>query len=62
MFKYKDETYLKPSSFKSKPCILGIGNGVLLILLLSSLKSEMKRMVPFLSGTINVGASHSELF
>ena len=53
---------MKPSNFKSKSCILGIGNGFLLILLLSSLKSEMKRTVPFFLGIINVGAAHSELF
>ena len=60
MFKYKDEAYLKPSSFKSNSCILGIGNGFLLILLLSSLKSEMKQTVPFFLEIINVGAAHSE--
>ena len=61
MFKYKDEAYLKPSSFKSKSCILGIGNGFLLILLLSSLKSEMKRTVTFFLGIKNIDAAHSEL-
>ena len=61
MFKSKDEAYLKSSSFKSKSCILGIGNGFLLILFFSSLKSEMKQTVSFLWGIINVGAAHSEL-
>ena len=62
MFKSKDEAYLEPSSFKSKSCILGIGNGFLLIFLFSFLKSEMKRTVPFFLGIIIVGAAHSELF
>ena len=65
MFKSKDEAYLKPSNFKSKSCILGIGNGFLLILLLKSLKSlksEMKRTVPLYQGIKKVGAVHSELF
>ena len=47
MYQFKDESYLKPSSFKSKSCILGIGNGFYLILLLSSLKSDMKQTVWF---------------
>ena len=47
---------------KVNPCILGIGNGFLFILLFSSLKSEMKQIVPFFLGIINVGASHSKLF
>ena len=62
MFKSKEEVYLKRSSFKSKSCILEIGNGFLLILLLSSLNSEMKQAVPFLLGIINVGTAHEELF
>ena len=53
---------MKPSTFKSKSCILGIGNGFPLILLFSCLKSEMKLKAPFFLGIINVGASHSELF
>ena len=57
MFKSKDEAYLKPPSLKSKSCILGIGNGSLLILLLNPLKSEMKQTVPFFLGTINVSAA-----
>ena len=52
---------MKPSSFKSKSCIFGIGDSLLLILF-KSLKSEMKQTVPFLLGVINVGAAHSELF
>ena len=62
MYKSKDEAYLKPSSFKNKSCILGTGNCFLLILLLSSLKLEMERTVPFFLDIINVGAVHSELF
>ena len=62
MFEYKDEACLKPSSFKSKSCILGMVNGFLLILLLSSLKSDMKRTVAFFLEILNVGAAHSELF
>ena len=45
MFKSKDEAYLKPSKFKSESCILGIGNDFLLILLISSLKSEMYQTI-----------------
>ena len=62
MFKSKDEAYLKPSNFKSKSCVLGIENGLLLILLLSSLNSEMKQTVPSFLDIIHVGAGHSELF
>ena len=62
MFKSKDEVYLKPSSFTNKSCILGLGNGFLLIPLLSSLKSEMKQTVPFFLGIINAGAVHSDFF
>ena len=62
MFKSDDEAYSKSFSFKSKYCILGIGNGLLLILLLSSIKSEMKQTVQFFLGIINVRAIHSELF
>ena len=39
-----------------------MGNGLLIILLLSSLKSEMKQPIPFILGVINVGAAGSELF
>ena len=62
MFKSREVAYLKPSSFNNKSCILGIGNGLRLIRLFSSLKSEIKRTVPFFFGIINVGAAHSELF
>ena len=61
MFKSKDEMYLKPSNLKSKSYILGMENGYLLILLLSSLKSEMKQIVPLFFGIINVGATYSEV-
>ena len=60
-FKSKDEAYLKHSSFKSKSYILRIGNGFFLILLLSTLKSEMKRSIPLFLGLINVGTVHSEI-
>ena len=53
---------MKPSSFKSKSYILGIGNGFLLILLFNFLKSEMKQAIPLFMGIINVGAGHSDLF
>ena len=53
---------MKPSNFNNKSCILGIVKGFLLILLFSSLKSEMKRTVPFCSVIIKVGAAHLELF
>ena len=53
---------MKHSSFKSKSCILGIGHDIILILLLGSLKSEMKQAVVFFLGIINVGAAHSKLF
>ena len=53
---------MKPSSFSSQSCILGIGNGFLLILLLSSLKLEMKRTVPFFLGIIKARAAQLELF
>ena len=59
MFTSKDEAYLKPSNFQIESCILGIGNGFLLILLLSSLKSEMKQTDQFFLGIIDVGAAHS---
>ena len=62
MFISKDETYLKHSSFKSKYYIFGVGNGFFLILLLSSLKSEMKQTVPLSLGIVNVDAAHSELY
>ena len=53
---------LKSSRFKSKSYIAGIGYGFLLILLLSSQKSEMKQIFPFSLGIINVDVTHSELF
>ena len=53
---------MKPPNFKSKSCILGKGNGILLVLLLSSLKSEMKQTFSFFLGIINVGTAYSELF
>lgn len=52
--------YLKPSSLSNKSCILGIGNGLRLIRLFSSRKSEINRTVPSFLGMINVGAAHSE--
>jgi hypothetical protein len=62
MFKSKDVTYLKPSSFSNKSCILGIGNGFCLIRLFSSRKSDINLTVPFFFGMMNVGAAHSERF
>ena len=62
MFKSSEVAYLEPSNFSNKSCILGIEKGFLLILLLSSLKSEMKRTVPFISGIIKVGATYLILF
>ena len=62
MFKSSEVAYLRPSNFNNKSCIFGIDEGFLLILLLSSLKSEMKWLVPFFLGIIKVGASHSELY
>ena len=53
---------MKPSSFKSKSYILGIGNDFILILLSSDLKSKMKQRFLFSLGIINVGAAHFELF
>ena len=58
MFKSKEEVYLKPSSIKRKFSFLGIGNDFRLILLFSTLKSEMKRTVLFFLEIINVGAAH----
>ena len=62
MFKSKGEAHLKPSTFKSKSCILGMGNGFLLILLLSSLKSGMIHTVLVFLEIIYVGATHSKSF
>ena len=62
MFRSSDVATLKPSYFDYKYCILGIGKGILLILLFSSLKSEMKRTVLYFLGMIKVGASHLDLF
>ena len=47
MLESSDIPYIKPSNFNNKSNILGIGKDFLLILLFSSLKSEMKRTVPF---------------
>jgi hypothetical protein len=55
-------TYLKPSSFYSRSCILGIGNGFRFIRLFSSRKSDMNLTLPFFLGMMNVGAAHSERF
>jgi hypothetical protein len=52
--------YLKPFSFSSKSCILGIGYGFRIIRLFSSRKSDMNLTVPFFLGMMNVGASHSD--
>ena len=49
-------------NFKSKSCIFGMRKGFLSICFFSSLKSEMKRTVPYFLGMIKVGAGHSELF
>ncbi len=51
---------MKPSSSCSVVLILGIGNGLLIILLLSSLKSDMVRTVISFLGIMNVGAAHSD--
>ena len=48
-------------NFNNISCIFGIGNGLRLILLFHSLKSEMNLTVPFFLGIIKVGAAHSEL-
>ena len=55
MLESSDIPYIKPSNFNNKSNILGIGKDFLLILLFSSLKSEMKRTVPFFWGIIKVG-------
>ena len=60
MFRSNEVAYLKPSSLSKRSCIFGMGKGFLLILLFSSLKSDMKRTVPFFLGIIKVGAAHSE--
>ena len=62
MIKSCDVVYLKCSNFNDKSYIFGIGKGFLLILLLSSLKSEMKQTVPFFWGITNLEASNLELF
>ena len=62
MFKSSEVAYLKRSNFDDKSFILGIGKGSLLSLLLSSLKSEMKQIVPFSKGIIKFGDVHLELF
>ena len=61
MFKSREVAYLKPSSFNNKSCILGIGNGLRLIRLFSSLKSEINLTVPLILGIIWVGAAYWEL-
>ena len=61
MFRSRDVAYLKHSSLSSRSCIFGMGKGFLLLRLFSSLKSEIKRAVPFFLGIMNVGAAHSEL-
>ena len=58
MFTSSEVAYLNPSNFNNKSCILGVGTGFLSIHLLSSLKSEMKQIVPFFLGIIKVGAVH----
>ena len=58
MFGSKGVAYLKPSNFNNKSCILVIGKGFLLNLLLSSLKSEMKQNVLFFLGIIKVGTTY----
>ena len=62
MLKSSDVAYLKPSNFNNKYCILGIGKGFLLILLFSSLNSEMKQTIPLFLEIIKVGVAHLELF
>jgi hypothetical protein len=62
MFKSNDVAYLKLSSFNSRSCILGIGNGFRFIRLFSSRKSDMNLTVPFFFGMLNVDAAHSERF
>ena len=62
MFKSSHAVYLKPSNFKKKSCILAVGKVFLLIILFSSLESELKRTVPFFLGIIKVGAARLELF
>ncbi len=51
---------MKPSSSCSVVLILGIGNGLLTILLLSSLKSDMVCTVISFLGIMNVGVAHSD--
>ena len=53
---------MKTSNFINKSGILGMGNSSLLILLLSSPKSEVIQIVPFNLGIINVGATHADFF
>ena len=57
MFESSEPAYLKHSNLNNKSSILEIGKGFLLILLFSSLKSEMKQNVPLLLGIIKVGAA-----
>ena len=62
MYQFSEVAYLKRSNFNSKSCILRIGKGFLLIILLNSQKSEMTRTVAFFLGIIKVGAARLELF
>ena len=60
MLRSKDVAHLKPSSSCRTVEILGIGQGFLFNLLLTSLKSVKKRTCPLFFGIINVGEPHSE--
>ena len=62
MFKLSEMAYSTHSNFNNKYCILGRGKDFLLILLFSSLKSDMKQSIPFFLGIIKVGAAYLELF
>ena len=52
--------YVNPSISCKTELILGIGNGVLIIRLFNSLKSERNRTGWFDLGIINVGDPHSD--
>ena len=62
MFKSSEVTYLKPSNFDNKSYIFGTGKGFLLSHLSSSLKSEMKRPVPFFLRIMKVRTTIFESF
>jgi hypothetical protein len=62
MFESNDVAYLKLSSFNSRSCIVGIGNGFRFIRLFSTRKSDINPTVPFFFGMLNVDAAHSERF